>query len=222
MTRREETLKEYLELIYRKNKYVVIVVALVILVFSVFIGLTISTNVNDKKITEQEIEVEELETVEQVAQGETENQNTDVFVASDKLVEKKVYIAGEVNNPGVYSIHEGDRIEDIIKYAGGVTDEAYLQNVNLSRIVDDEEHIIIPTKDDEYINTIDSNVNTKININKATKEELTKITGVGETTAESIITYRTTVGKFTKIEDIKKVSGIGNKTFEKMKDQICV
>ncbi len=206
MIRREENFKEYIELIYRKHKSFIVVVILILLVLVTFLLLTLSAKSYN---VEDDVEVVK---------------NNDTFVATEKIEDKKVYISGEVNNPGVYNISNGDRIEDIIRYAGGITEYAVVDYVNLAEIVSDEQHIIIPSEENVEASStyINNNTSGKININKASEGELTQITGVGEATAKNIILYRESNGKFTTIEDLKKVSGIGDKTFEKLKDQIDI
>ncbi len=143
----------------------------------------------------------------------------------------KVYVAGEVNSPGVIELEEGSRIEDAIQGAGGVKAEANLKNINLAYEVSDGEKIYIPNlseeSEDENVlepNTSNSSTNAKgkVNINKATATELTSVPGIGASTAQKIITYREENGKFQTIEDVKKVSGIGDSKFESMKDFIAV
>lgn len=144
----------------------------------------------------------------------------------------KVYVTGEVNNPGVIELEEGARIEDAIENAGGIKPEANLNDVNLAYEVSDGEKIYIPnlldatgTENIEEMSTENSstsNSNKKVNINKATVTELTNIPGIGESTAEKIIAYREENGKFKSVEDIKKVSGIGTSKYEKLKDYISV
>lgn len=143
----------------------------------------------------------------------------------------KVYVAGEVNSPGVIELEEGSRIEDAIQGAGGVKAEANLKNINLAYEVSDGEKIYIPNLSEESEeenvlepNTSNSSTNAKgkVNINKATATELTSVPGIGASTAQKIITYREENGKFQTIEDVKKVSGIGDSKFESMKDFIAV
>ncbi len=142
----------------------------------------------------------------------------------------KVYVTGEVNIPGVIELEEGARIEDAVKGAGGVKAQADLNNINLAYEVSDGEKIYIPNVAEagEEVSTFtetstsNSNSNGKININKANATELTSIPGIGASTAQKIITYREENGKFQAIEDIKKVSGIGDSKYESMKDFIAV
>lgn len=153
-----------------------------------------------------------------------------VTTSEENIVEEvednsiKVHITGEINNPGLIELVSGDRISDAIEKAGGVTSLADTSKVNLAYMLSDGEKIYIPSINDEegveYIQS--SSQNTKININTATQEELETLTGIGESTAKSIIEYREQNGKFATIEDIKNVSGIGDAKYEKLKDEITV
>lgn len=136
----------------------------------------------------------------------------------------KVHISGEINNPGVYEIDEDERLEDLVNKAGGLTDEANLDAINLSMLVEDQMRIIIPNINNAENNNnldpvVDSTSDPKININTASKEELMTLPNIGEKRADAIIEYREE-NKFEKIEDIKNVSGIGNKYFEQMEELI--
>lgn len=139
-----------------------------------------------------------------------------------------VDVGGEVVNPMVVELEEGSRVEDAIKAAGGVTGNADLTEINRADFLDDGEKILIPSKQQER-SSFDSGVkgsgyslysDDRININTADSEELQMLDGVGPATAQKIIDYREANGSFKKIEDIKNVSGIGDKTFEKLKDDI--
>ncbi len=188
-------------------------------------------------------------------------------------------IKGNIKNPGVYEIKENYTIQDVINIAGGLKDNSYTDNINLSKKVTDEMVIYINTKNEidnikklnnckcaptyKYIecdynitsnktkNNIENKITTtttkpitttkittqttttskitepiienyKININTATKEELIKINGLGEVKAISIIEYRTTNGYFKSIEEIMNVKGIGQATFDNIKEYIEV
>lgn len=144
---------------------------------------------------------------------------------------KKVYISGEINKPGVYQIKDGDRLEDLINEAGGLTDKASDKTLNLAQRLDDQMKIYIPNIDEENsLENIDPNkaanisVSSKselININTASKEELMTLPNIGDKRADAIIEYRS-ANKFEKIEDIKNVTGIGDKFYEALKDLITI
>ena len=144
---------------------------------------------------------------------------------------KKVYISGEINNPGVYEIREEQRLEDLIKEAGGLTNEADDRNVNLAQRLEDQMKIYIPNINEENllentdrnqealpVSNMDSSL---VNINTANKDELMSLPNIGDKRADSIIEYRK-AQKFEKIEDIKNVTGIGEKYYEALKDLITV
>lgn len=139
-----------------------------------------------------------------------------------------VEIKGEVKNPDVYEIDDGSIIRDLINMAGGLTQEANIDGINRAEKLRANQLIVIPNNDNANNNIGSSSVSTGgssdgiININTATLSELQNITGVGEVKAQSIISYREKNGGFKSIEEIKNVDGIGDKTFEKIKDQISI
>jgi competence protein ComEA len=139
-----------------------------------------------------------------------------------------VDVKGAVKSPGVYESFVDDRVQDLIKKAGGFQEKADQKQVNLAEKVHDEMVIYIPVKG-EVIGT-DFNEptrganqeNGKVDINKASLEQLQTLTGIGPAKATAIIAYRDKNGGFKKVEDLKNVTGIGDKTFEKLKDSIAV
>ena len=141
-----------------------------------------------------------------------------------------VEIKGEVANPDVYEISEGSIIRDLITKAGGLTNEANRDKINRADKLRDNQLIVIPNKNE--LSNANTNINVSkegntaedgiININTASLEELQKINGVGEVKAKSIINYREKNGGFKSIDEMKNIEGIGDKTFEKMKDQITI
>ncbi|HPP43135.1 MAG TPA: helix-hairpin-helix domain-containing protein [Caldisericia bacterium] len=154
--------------------------------------------------------------------------------------EPKIYvdIAGEVKFPGVYEMENGDRVFHLIEKAGGATENADISSINLSKKLTDGEKIIIFAKrnlvDSETTSSSTTQSNTSssvnsptkksnlININTASQKELEELSGIGPVLAQRIIDYREKNGYFSTIEDIKKVSGIGDKRFEAIKDSITV
>lgn len=162
--------------------------------------------------------------IERGEQMDIKNQPKDA-IGINKFIE--VYICGEVNKPGVYKMVDGDRIDDLIKVAGGFTSNADTESVNLAIKLKDEDYIKVPSKtisqdiNGTLINT-QNNKQGKVNINTAGIEELKTLPRIGDSIAKRIIDYRTKNGRFNRIEDIKNVSGIGEKMFENIKDMICV
>lgn len=134
----------------------------------------------------------------------------------------KVYVSGEVNNPGVYEVREDMRVEDVIKIAGDASENADIEKINLAEYVYDAQQIDVPSKNDENYSSADSSAGGKININTADIYQLESLSGIGESRAQDIIKYREKNGRFKKIEDIMNISGIGQKIFDGFKDKITV
>ncbi|MBR4026391.1 MAG: helix-hairpin-helix domain-containing protein, partial [Lachnospiraceae bacterium] len=164
-------------------------------------------------------------------------------VSSDEASLIYIYICGEVQVPGVYTLKEGSRVYDAIWAAGGFTKQAATDYWNQAMILTDSDMIYVPTKEEAKDRTplssstlenqnLDFNQNNKtdtetgsttghkININTASKEELMEIPGVGESKALSILAYRKEHGAFSTVEEIKEVSGIKDGVFQKMKEYI--
>lgn len=139
-----------------------------------------------------------------------------------------VYVVGEVNLPGVYSLDTGALISDAIEAAGGFTDQGDREAVNLVTVLRDNAMIKVPAKgestgDNWLISEgTSSQASGKININTASLEELCTLSGVGESTAGKILSYREANGPFETIEDIMKVPGIKESKFAAIKEEICV
>jgi competence protein ComEA len=141
-----------------------------------------------------------------------------------------VYIIGAVHEPGVIRIKEGSRMYEVVEAAGGATDDANIELVNLASIVKDEQKVIIPYIESgdninmamERINSLMSNNKGLVNINTATQTELQSLTGIGESTAMKIINYRNQNGYFENVEELMNVSGIGKSKFNAIKNDITV
>jgi len=143
-----------------------------------------------------------------------------------------VHISGAVARAGLLELKEGDRLVDAIDAAGGAIEGADLNAVNLSQKLTDESRIHIPLQGEEQVEGLgimsstssamsEDSQGNKININHGTKEELMTLPGIGDKTADKIIQYRESQS-FGAIEDIKEVSGIGEKKFEDIKDKISI
>ena len=182
--------------------------------------------------------------------NEDEKDQIDVKESTDNSGEKKiesseiaVYISGEVKTPQVVKMKTGDRLVDAVEKCGGMTKDADLNAVNLALLLKDEAHYIIPKIGDTNISTQSSanastsgekivnqssgnntsnSSNTKVNINTADKTALMSLPSIGEKTAQKIIDYRENVGKFNIKEDLKNVSGIGDKKYSQLEEFISV
>lgn len=145
-----------------------------------------------------------------------------------------VHVCGAVQNPGVYSLAEGSRIYEAVAAAGGLLPEADEAYLNQAACVTDGEQIYVPTQQEVLEQSVtlvrngqqtESGIvsqDTKVNLNTATKEQLCTLPGIGESKAESIISYRNEHGAYGQIEDIMKVEGIKDGLFQKIKDRITV
>lgn len=137
-----------------------------------------------------------------------------------------VDIKGAVQNPGVYQMKVGDRVKDALEAAGGLTEEADSEKVNLAKRLEDQMVIVVPKVGEEAegipagATSKEEAKEGKVNINTATVEELKTLKGVGEKKAEAIIEYRKKNGSFQTKEDLMKVRGIGKKLFESFQERI--
>ena len=206
-----------------KNKKIIIVTVISAVIVCGFIIFEIK-NKNETDINYENIIVETEEKIEEKE------------IDKNRQIETiKIHIAGQVKNPGIIELDSGSRISDAIEKAGGVTERANLDEINLAYILEDGQKLYIPNieeKNKEYImeengeniiqETNSSGINKKIDINKSDKEGFESIPGIGPSMAEKIINYRNENGEFKSIDELKNVSGIGEKKFESMKEYICV
>lgn len=146
-----------------------------------------------------------------------------------------VDVRGAVAKPGLYGLPKGSRAQDALTAAGGTTAEANLDRVNLAKLLTDGDQVLVPTRtaqssrvtsptgaDGPVVATGPTATPGKININTASTSELDTLPGIGPTIAQRIVDYRKTNGPFKRIEDLKNVAGIGDKSFEQIKDLIII
>jgi len=174
---------------------------------------------------------QENEALKHDVETETEKKATPAANQPENIM---VDVKGQVNRPGVYQSNTGERVIDVIGRAGGLTEQADQTQVNFAEHVEDEMVIYIPGKGEEgsslpssigasgTFSSADGQKQEKININKADEQELQNLPGIGQAKAAAIIEFRNTSGPFKAIEDLRNISGIGDKTFEKLKDLIAV
>ena len=189
-------------------------------------------------------EVMWLEAGEEPTITKTETPETEDLIVTEPIEASIIVIdvSGEVMVPSVYTLSEGARVYEAIETAGGLTENADTRNTNLAAPLSDGMKLYIPGKEDvaaeeketgeapgsRFINgNVSPNANVSgsstvglININTANSTELQKLSGVGPVTADKIIAYRNDYGKFKTIEELMNVSGIGEKTFTKLKNAI--
>ncbi len=140
-----------------------------------------------------------------------------------------VDVKGAVKSPGIYDLPVGSRVHDAVQKAGGLTDEADSKSLNLAQKISDEALVYVPTKGEEAASqqatsgtSPSTSKDKKVNLNKASLEELKQVKGLGGKRAQDIIDHREANGKFKSVDELKKVSGIGAKPIEKLKDYVTV
>ncbi|MCY9137077.1 helix-hairpin-helix domain-containing protein [Peribacillus frigoritolerans] len=182
-------------------------------------------------------------------QGEDPADTEDIFSVTAKEAEMeqsvnesaaepeiiKVDVKGAVKSPGIFTAQAGDRVIDLISSAGGFTEKADTDKVNFAKIIEDQMVIYVPEIGQEDKGNLENiQVGTSgdavtkgtsgglVNLNTATQEDLQTLTGIGPSKADAILEYRETVGKFKEVDELKQVTGIGDKTFERLRDSISV
>lgn len=225
------------------------IMGIFIVIFLVLCGYFYFTqgrqNVQQAKIQKQQLQ--------QNVQEKNETETKKSVIAESSGIYYKVHVAGEVKNPGVYSLDSKSRVIDAIEIAGGNTQDADLDRINLAEYIKDGEKIRVPNINErtasknsnlfssnydynsnkiedilsDSVSTNNYNIGSKdkselININTASVSKLEELPGVGSTIANSIISYREENGGFKTVEQLKEVPRVGDKTYDKLKDLVCV
>ena len=167
----------------------------------------------------------EVAAISKDSTDEKEDKNQKEEVVEQDLI--TVDVKGAVKSPGIYDLPVGSRVNDAVQKAGGLIDNADSKSINLAQKISDEALVYVPTKEEaanqeSYSNATGNKETKKVNINKASLEELKQVKGLGGKRAQDIIDYRESKGTFRSVDDLKKVSGIGAKTIEKLKDYVTV
>ena len=222
-----------------KDKKKIGIISILVIVIIAFGILYLKSGFKElKKNDTESIFVEDVENTDKSARTSNNNTKNNSTSTNNKEVtipikDKSIVveIKGEVKKPDVYTLNENAIVKELIEAAGGLTENADLNNINRAKKLQNHELVYIANKNDiskESINTnsepsasISQGIsNNIVNINTATIEQLKTLNGIGDSKAKSIIEYREQSGGFKSIEDIKNVNGIGEKMFEKIKEQI--
>ena len=201
------------------------------------------TGGNDLEIVTASEEAQDVsgqtETLQETAGGGVVQEPAQISGAAEEAT-VYVQVTGGVKYPGVYELPEGSRVFEAIEKAGGMTDDARAESINQALEVSDGQLIVLYTQQEwqqmqagtmsgsedlaaaQDVLSESAADDGRININTASAEQLCTISGIGESRAQSIITYREQNGAFGSIEEIKKVSGIKDGLFQKIKDKIKV
>ncbi|AYM73168.1 MULTISPECIES: helix-hairpin-helix domain-containing protein [Bacillota] len=165
-----------------------------------------------------------------------ENQLPEGNTVEEDVRPKFMYtdIKGSVKEPGIYSFSSEERVYDVLKRAGGLLEEADSDRINFSAKIEDQQVLYIPAVGEDLPEHLDQLVSpegkqstadsepSKININTASPSELQQIPGIGSVKAQEIIRFREENGSFQKVEDLQEISGIGEKTVEKLKNFVTI
>ena len=205
-----------------KQKIIVIAIASLIIIGGIY--QIKKQNTNEEEII---INYENM-----IVEATNEIKNNTVEIEKTYI---KIHITGQVKNSGIFELEYGSRISDAIEKAGGLTEFANLEDVNLAYTLEDGQKLYIPSSEEKEVEYITENngenivqetnvssSNKVINVNKADSSQLETIPGIGPSMAEKIVNYREENGNFQTVEDLKNVSGIGEKKFESMREYVCV
>ena len=215
-----------MEVIIEKIKeYKIIVICAVLgLALGGFFLLKPSTQ---KPVTETNLQAEVAAvSKDSSSEKEVKKEEKEESLEQDQIT---VDVKGAVKSPGIYDLPVGSRVHDAVQKAGGLTEQADSKSLNLAQKVSDEALVYVPSKGEEVASqqtasetTPSTSKEKKVNLNKASLEELKQVKGLGGKRAQDIIDHREANGKFKSVDELKKVSGIGAKTIEKLKDYVTV
>ncbi|NLK22850.1 MAG: competence protein ComEA [Clostridiales bacterium] len=217
-------------MINKKYKVIGSVILAIIIIVVMFVKYSLGGR-NDLKSSSEDIFIDdEIKDKSYDLPSNVSNDSNSLSQSISNFKEIVVEIKGEVKNPNIYKLNENSIIEDLINKAGGLTEFADISKINRAEKLQDHIAIVIPNKNDPNSqNTISSSVsasstqgNSLVNLNTATDIELQSLPGVGPSKAKSIIEYREKNGGFKSIDEIKNIKGIGESSFEKLKDKITI
>ena len=211
----------------RTNKMYVLIGVIIILSLGIYYFFPLENGNSEKSV-----ENDWLESEEKIGEVNAEKEKEVESISNSSQAKIFVDVKGAVTSPGVYEATLDERVIDIIKRAGGLLDSADQNNINFAMKVVDEMVLYIPAIGEQNPTiagaaTVGSlkegpTADGKINLNSATESELQTLPGIGPSKASAILEYRETNGSFKTIEDLMEISGIGDKTFEKLKEHITV
>ena len=230
-------MKEKILAYVKDNRLFVSVIAVLMVIFCFFLWMTCGAgNSMEAETSYTDVTALSTSSSKQSSQSFSEASSRSKTEGSEKVKSKvTVDVKGAVVNPGVYTLKAGARVTDVIQEAGGMTEDADAKSVNLAASLSDEEVIYVANKD-ENVSVLDQtstgqvsdkggqavSKDGKINLNTATSEQLQTISGIGAKRAEDIIAYRESHGGFQSVDDLKNVSGIGDKTLDKIRESLYV
>ena len=224
----KEEIKEKIQEFLENNKWQIVTIVIAIIVTLIFV---LPTRHSDSDTFE----------ISSSSTSQISKVSTSVPQVKSSVTRKEIFvdIKGAVKHPGLYKAKSNQRLAYIIQQAGGLENNADVSKLNYAHKLSDQMMIYVPKQGENYTGDViielqsedtisSSNTtevaedNNKINLNTATKEQLTQLNGIGDKKAELIISYRDEHGKFKTIDELKNVSGIGDKTFAAISDKLTV
>lgn len=208
--------------VIEKHKMTILIVFGIVLISG---GLYLLVNIQENEQLDSSVELT-LESVIKGSDEEIDDEDEGMGEVEKQVQSVHVDIKGAIEIPGVYEMMANQRVIDVVHKAGGLKDDSDSNTVNFAKQLEDEMMIYIPSIGEEVVVELPVSLDTsdggRVNINQADLNELLTLNGVGPQKAQEIISYRESNGQFSKVEDIMNVSGIGEKTFEKIQDQLTV
>ncbi|MDR7000390.1 helix-hairpin-helix domain-containing protein [Neobacillus niacini] len=212
---------------FKEHKLFIVIAVLIATggIYYFFIYHETPAPVTETQLNDMESELQGETTVKEPEKPAKEEQKTETIM---------VDVKGQIKHPGVYPATQGERVIDLIERAGGLAKKADESQVNFAEHVQDEMVINIPAKGETDSSPSGIAVNgaagpsgstpnnAKVDLNKADVTQFQTLPGIGPAKAAAILEYRETSGGFKAVEDLKNISGIGDKTFEKLKDLVEV
>ncbi|GEK91515.1 helix-hairpin-helix domain-containing protein [Alkalibacterium kapii] len=198
---------------------------LIVIYFMIFKDFN-DTDSNENIVTLENLIEENPQNLTEEKSG-SDDKELRIEEAADEIVEVVIDIKGAVKTPGVFSLKSSDRIIDAVNAAGGVLENADTKHINFAQILNDEMYIYIPENGEnipEIIETEESlqDKTSLVNINQADETDFLVLDGIGPSKAAAIINYRDEHGLFKTVEDLLNVSGIGKKTFDRIKTAVTI
>lgn len=201
-------MERLIDLLKRNKLAIGIISVLIILIGGYFITAKHTPEVKNELKTEQKMPLKKVA--------------TEKSIKNANLV---VDVQGAVKVPGVYRVKNGAIVQEVLQMAGGLNDNADVKQINQAKRVVDQMQVYVPTVGEKTNSTgTGSSVGESkiVNINSASVDDFKDVTGIGPKKAEKIIEYREKNGDFNELHDLTKVSGIGEKSLESLKDQLTV
>ena len=234
---KETSVKKKILAYVNENRLFVSIIGVLMVIFCFFLWMTCGAgNSMEAETSYTDVTTLSTSSSKQSSKSLTESSSQSQTEGSEKDKSKvTVDVKGAVVKPGVYTLKASARVTDAIQEAGGMTEDADAKSVNLAASLSDEEVIYVANKDENVSVLGQSGTGQvsdkggqavskdgKINLNTATSEQLQTISGIGAKRAEDIIAYRESHGGFQSVDDLKNVSGIGDKTLDKIRESIYV